>query len=59
MAEEPAGYSTWGHKELDMTECVYTHTHIHTHPTCSEFLIEYHTPMRLTEANQLVDKKLE
>ena len=57
MAEEPAGYSTWGHKELDMTECVYTHTH--THPTCNEFLIEYHTPMRLTEANQLVDKKLE
>ena len=25
-----AGYSPWGHKELDMTERL-THTHIHTH----------------------------
>ena len=36
-----AGYSPWGHKELDMTQCVcvyvrirartHTHTHTHTH----------------------------
>ena len=33
--EEPgrllAGYSLWGHKELDMTEWTHTHTHTHTH----------------------------
>ena len=23
--------SPWGHKELDMTECVHTHTHTHIH----------------------------
>ena len=26
------GYSSWGHKELDMTERL-THTHTHTHNT--------------------------
>ena len=25
------GYSPWGPKELDMTECTHTHTHTHTH----------------------------
>ena len=25
------GYSTWGRKEMDMTECTHTHTHTHTH----------------------------
>ena len=25
------GYSPWGHKELDTTEQLYTHKHIHTH----------------------------
>ena len=30
--EEPGvGYSPWGHKESDTTECEYTHTHTHTH----------------------------
>ena len=30
--EEPASYSPWGSKELDMTECTHTHnTHTHTH----------------------------
>ena len=27
----PAGYSLWGHKELDVTACAHTHTHTHTH----------------------------
>ena len=27
----PAGYSPWGCKELDATECTHTHTHTHTH----------------------------
>ena len=26
-----AGYSPWGRKESDMTECTRTHTHAHTH----------------------------
>ena len=26
-----AGYSPWGHKELDTTECTHAHTHPHTH----------------------------
>ena len=26
-----AGYSSWGLKELDVTEHVHTHTHTHTH----------------------------
>ena len=26
-----AGYSPWGHKESDITECACTHTHTHTH----------------------------
>ena len=26
-----AGYSPWGHKELDRTEATNTHTHTHTH----------------------------
>ena len=26
--EEPGGYSPWGHKELDMTEQLSTHTHM-------------------------------
>ena len=25
------GYSSWGHKGLDLPECVHTHTHTHTH----------------------------
>ena len=25
--EEPGRYSPWGHKELDMTEHAYKHTH--------------------------------
>ena len=25
------GYSPWGHKELDITECTHTHIHTHTH----------------------------
>ena len=25
--EEPASYSPWGHKKLDMTECARTPTH--------------------------------
>ena len=25
-----AGYSPWGHKESDTTECTHTHTHTHT-----------------------------
>ena len=25
------GYSTWGRKEMDMTECTHTHTHTHAH----------------------------
>ena len=25
------GYSTWGHKELDTTEQLSTHTHTYTH----------------------------
>ena len=25
------GYSPWGYKELDMTECTNAHTHTHTH----------------------------
>ena len=25
------GYSPWGHKEWDTTECMHTHTHTHTH----------------------------
>ena len=25
-AEEPVGYSPWGPKELDTTECTHTHT---------------------------------
>ena len=25
------GYSSWGHKELDMTEQLSTHTHTHSH----------------------------
>ena len=25
-----AGYSPWGHKESDMTECAHTHTHFST-----------------------------
>ena len=29
--EEPGGYSPWGHKELDMTECMIAYTHKHTH----------------------------
>ena len=29
--EEPGGYSPWGHKELDMTECTIAYTHKHTH----------------------------
>ena len=24
------GYSPWGHKGLDMTECIHAHTHTHT-----------------------------
>ena len=24
-----AGYSPWGHKESDMTECAHKHTHTH------------------------------
>ena len=24
------GYSPWGHKESDTTECIHTHTHTHT-----------------------------
>ena len=32
------GYSHWGHKELDMTECTYTRarTHTHTHDSILE-----------------------
>ena len=30
--EEPVGYSPWGPKELDMTECTHTHTHTHAQP---------------------------
>ena len=30
-----AGYSTWGRKELDMSEWV-THTHTHTHTECGK-----------------------
>ena len=26
-AEEPVGYSPWGPKELDTTECTHTHNH--------------------------------
>ena len=26
-----ATYSSWGHKELDMTEHTHIHTHTHTH----------------------------
>ena len=33
-----AGYSLWGHKESDMTEC----THIHTHNTYSVSLYHCH-----------------
>ena len=29
-----AGYSPWGHKELDTTEATHTHTHTHTAYTC-------------------------
>ena len=25
------GYSQWGHKKSDTTECIHTHTHTHTH----------------------------
>ena len=25
------GYSTWGRRKLEMTECTHTHTHAHTH----------------------------
>ena len=27
------GYSPWGHKGLDTTDCTHTHTHTHTHKT--------------------------
>ena len=26
-----AGYSQWGHKELETTEQLHTYTHMHTH----------------------------
>ena len=31
--EDLEGYSPWGHKELDITECTHmrAHTHTHTH----------------------------
>ena len=29
-----AGYSPWGHKELEMTEHTHTHTHTHTIVPC-------------------------
>ena len=36
----PAGYSPWGHKDLDAAECararVHTHTHTHTHENLFE-----------------------
>ena len=34
------GYSSWGHKELDMTArtCTHTHVHTHTHKTLEQSL---------------------
>ena len=29
------GYSQWGHKKSDTTECIHTHTHTHTHTQLS------------------------
>ena len=48
------GYSSWGQKELDMTEhthmyiyicvyvCVYTHTHRHTHVSSRRVFLNIH-----------------
>ena len=36
--EVPAGYSPWGHKEMDMTE--HTHTHIYTQVRLQLFLTQ-------------------
>ena len=33
------GCSPWGCRVLDMTECTYTHMHIHTHLTLMESLV--------------------
>ena len=33
-----AGFSSWGHKELDMIECACTHTHTHT---CARTIYPY------------------
>ena len=32
------GYSPWGCKDLDMTECAHTHIHTHTYIWESDFL---------------------
>ena len=62
--EEPGGLQHMGsqrvgHDWVRVHTHTHSHTHTHTHPTCNEFLIESHTPLRLKEVNQLVGKKLE
>ena len=43
--KEPGGYSPWGHKELDMTECMIAYTHKHTHISLGQHWLKIWEPL--------------
>ena len=50
-----ATYSSWGHKELDMTEHTHIHTHTHTHTHTHKHPHKSQSYQQLTKFSSLPD----